>query len=198
MNLKGYTNYLKSLAKITIRKYLIICFILFVPTSNFAQVDIFKSIFPQSAIGMEQKKFRISMAIVDTNKFVMQKSPWGAVLRSAIIPGYGQFYNESYWKIPVIWSVLGYLSYQWNSANISYRQYRDLYELSITPDKKSNLKYLEWREFYKDQRDFFAVFIGITYFLNLVDAYVDAHLFDFDVSENTDIHSIQLSVRLKL
>jgi len=27
--------------------------------------------------------------------FVMQKSPWGAVARSAIIPGLGQFYNES-------------------------------------------------------------------------------------------------------
>jgi len=31
--------------------------------------------------------------------FVMEKSPWGAVLRSAVLPGFGQFYNESYWKI---------------------------------------------------------------------------------------------------
>ncbi len=121
----------------------------------------------------------------------MSKSPWGAVLRSAIIPGLGQFYNESYWKIPVVWGAIGYLGYLWFDSNSNYKKYRDLY-LS----NSSNQNYLNLREFYRDQRDLNAVFIGLAYFLNLVDAFVDAHLFDFDVSENVD-NSLILSVKIK-
>ena len=41
-----------------------------------------------------------------------------------------------------------------------------------------------YRNFYRDQRDLFTIYMGITYLLQLVDAYVDAHLFDFTVQEN--------------
>jgi hypothetical protein len=99
----------------------------------------------------------------------MKKSSWGAVLRSAIIPGYGQFYNESYWKIPVVWGFLGYLGYEWKANNDN---------MSLYTTNVSN------RNFYRDQRDLFAVYIGLTYLLNLVDAYVDANLFDLDITND--------------
>jgi TM2 domain-containing membrane protein YozV len=121
----------------------------------------------------------------------MTKSPWGAVLRSAIFPGLGQFYNESYWKIPIVWGALGYLGYLWNDSNNNYKKYRDLFSAN------NNQIYLNLREHYKDQRDLNAVFIGLTYFLNLVDAYVDAHLFDFDVSEDFNSNKINLSVKIR-
>ena len=126
--------------------------------------------------------------------FVMQKSPWGAVLRSAVLPGWGQFYNESYWKIPVIWGGTAALVFGWVDRNKLTVQYRDLYNQSInngSPDES----YKRLREFYKDQRDLFSVFIGLAYFINLVDAYVDAHLFDFDISENKITRAPELNVK---
>jgi hypothetical protein len=39
------------------------------------------------------------------------------------------------------------------------------------------------RDFYRDQRDQFYLYAGLVYLINVVDAYVDAHLFDFDVSD---------------
>ncbi len=132
-----------------------------------------------------------------SNEFVMKKSPWGAVLRSAIIPGLGQFYNESYWKIPVFWAVLTYLGYNWNDQNNLYNTYRSLYNQSFDEARKQgNAIYQEYRNFYRDQRDMFAVFIGLTYLLNLIDAYVDAHLFDFDVSETINGKQMNISLRV--
>ena len=128
----------------------------------------------------------------------MQKSPWGAVLRSAIIPGWGQFYNESYWKIPIVVGLIGYYTYGYIHNNDLYIEYRDKYTESLTQSTLGNSNYKRIREFYKDQRDLFAVYFGLTYFLNLVDAYVDAHLFDFDVSENPYTHTPQINMKFFL
>ncbi|MFA7229238.1 MAG: DUF5683 domain-containing protein [Melioribacteraceae bacterium] len=174
-------NYLKSSARTTIKIILIIFFAASAQFTMHAQSDQ-----PDS-----------NSAQLDTAKFVMQKSAWGAVLRSAVLPGFGQFYNESYWKIPVIWGALGYLGYQWDRNNKLYIKNRDLYTASRTPsDDSGNLTYKEIREFYRDQRDLVAVFIGLTYLLNLVDAYVDAHLFDFTVSNEKNLNQYQLSLRI--
>ena len=110
--------------------------------------------------------------------FVMQKSPWGAVLRSAVIPGFGQFYNESYWKIPVIWGVGALFISGWVYNNNLYKDYKDLFI------ETGNNTYLSYRDFYRDQRDNFTIYLVLLYVLNLVDAYVDAHLYDFTVEED--------------
>lgn len=137
----------------------------------------------------------LNSSLSDTSKFVMKKSAWGAVLRSAVLPGFGQFYNQSYWKIPLFWGAFGYLGYIWNNNNNNYKLYRDLYNNSL-PNREVE-EYYKRREFYRDQRDLFAVFIGLTYFLNLVDAYVDAHLFDFDVETENTINNYQLSIKVR-
>ena len=88
------------------------------------------------------------------------KSPAGAVLRSAILPGWGQFYNESYIKAGVALALNGalvgailYYNDQWQSEqNVNFRNKRDTY-----------------------------IWIwGVTYLLTLFDAYVDANLHGFD------------------
>lgn len=182
MSWKDYLNYLRLSAK-TIIKLIILIFLLHLSAeSTSAQVQPLDS----------------NSVKIDTSKFVMKKSPWGAVIRSAVIPGFGQFYNESYWKIPVVWGFLGWFAYQWNIANNSYINYRDLYNESLQQNSTGNSSYLSIREFYKDQRDLFAVFFGLAYFLNLVDAYVDAHLFDFDVSKFGTNENYRVSLRIKL
>lgn len=126
--------------------------------------------------------------------FIMQKSPWGAVLRSVVIPGWGQFYNESYWKVPVIWGFAGWFVYNWIDTNNKYVLNRDL--TVITTDPFLENRYRNLRDFYRDQRDNFAIYLALTYLLNLVDAYVDAHLFDFTVSEDFLTKSPQLNLRI--
>jgi len=118
-------------------------------------------------------------------KFRMKKSPTTAVLLSAVLPGAGQFYNESYWKVPIIGGLVGYFGYEYFRNNNLYKDYRNEYTASQTelnPNGDLNLKTL--REFYRDQRDDFVWYFLIVYVINMVDAYVDAHLFDFDVSED--------------
>lgn len=174
-------NYLILSERITIRIILVFILLTFLNVKSYPQSEQIKSDSVQT----------------DTTRFEMKKSPWGAVLRSAVIPGFGQFYNESYWKIPVVWGALGYFGYLWVDQNDKYKFYRDLYSQSITTtDPDGNSNYYRLREGYKDQRDLVAVFIGLTYFLNLVDAYVDAHLFDFDISEGNNISRINFNMRI--
>jgi hypothetical protein len=135
-----------------------------------------------------------------TKKFKMKKSPTKAVIFSAILPGAGQFYNESYWKIPIVGGLVGYFGYEYFRQNNLYKDYRDLYSATQTPENPSgdlNLKAL--REFYRDQRDDFVWYFMIVYVVNLVDAYIDAHLFDFDVSEEkqTRFGKVDRTYRLK-
>ena len=122
--------------------------------------------------------------------FVMEKSPWGAVLRSAVIPGLGQFYNESYWKIPIIWGVGALFISGWIYNDNLYVENKDLY--FETGDER----YKSYRDFYRDQRDNFTIYMVILYILNLVDAYVDAHLYDFTIEENFVTGSSRVNFRL--
>ncbi len=123
--------------------------------------------------------------------FIMTKSPWGAVLRSALIPGFGQIYNESYWKAPIIWGLAGWFIYNWNDLNNLYKDNQELYKLN------NQSIYRIRRDFYRDQRDKFAIYLGLLYFLNLVDAYVDAHLFDFFIDTKSP-KDFQINFRLHI
>jgi hypothetical protein len=121
--------------------------------------------------------------------FVMQKSPWGAVLRSAVLPGFGQFYNESYWKIPVIWGAGALLISGWAYNNNLYNDNKDLYT------NTGQTIYQYRRDFYRNQRDNFTIYLVVLYILNLVDAYVDAHLYDFTVEEDLITGSSRFNFR---
>lgn len=177
MNWKGYLNFLKLSAKNTIKIVIIV------------------SVLYSAKVSAQTESDSLNTTSKDTTVFVMKKSPWGAVLRSAVLPGLGQFYNESYWKIPVVWGFLGYFGYMWKDNNDSYIVYRDLFNKSVA-EGNENLSYWRLRELYKDRRDQYAVYFGLVYVLNLIDAYVDAQLFDFSVSEDFMKNPI-VSLRIK-
>lgn len=162
-------NCLRSLIKIIIKSVVII-FVL--ATLLVAQQEVVKD----------------TTVTSDEQTFQMQKSPWGAVGRSAVLPGWGQFYNEDYWHIPVIWGLLGWFGSQWILNNNNYKTYRDNFiQTENFNDKRK-------RDFYRDQRDQFTIYIAITYLLNLVDAFVGAHLFDFSVEEDYLMRTPRLKV----
>lgn len=158
----------------------ILTIILFLTSVSFGQTE------PDSSEIVQSEKSEL---------FVMTKSPWGAVARSAILPGWGQFYNESYWKAPIFLGAIGGLIYGWIYYNDLYHDYRDLYTESLIDGGSGNQAYLSQRNLHLDNRDLFAIYIGLVYFLNLVDAYVDAHLFDFSVSENRALGSRELEFK---
>lgn len=121
-------------------------------------------------------------------------SPKIATICSAIIPGLGQAYNKKIWKVPIIYISLGALLYYFDYNNTRYKFYKDLGQkdtLTINGDViiGSDLnKYKENfrlnRDQYRRYRDLNAIGIILVYVLNIVDANVDANLFDFDVSDD--------------
>lgn len=119
-----------------------------------------------------------------SGEFHPTKSPLLAMGLSALLPGVGQIYDESYWKAPVIWGVGGYWLYIWIDLNNQYKDFQRLYALT------GNDQYLSLRNFYRDERDKYAWFMGALYILNIVDAYAGAHLYDFNVSPDLSVGAV--------
>jgi hypothetical protein len=131
--------------------------------------------------------------------------PSRALWYSVLCPGLGQIYNRSYWKVPVIYgggAVLGYLiSWQGRMYNDYSNAYYDImdndpntksYEtlfknINGTEEwKKNTLK--KKRDNYRRNRDLCIFGIALVYVLNVVDAYVDAQLYDFSVTDDLSLH----------
>jgi len=120
----------------------------------------------------------------------VSKSPGTAVLLSAVVPGAGQVYNESYWKVPIIVGLGTYFIVELIRNNKLYREYRDKYEESLRDSPPSgDAQTLRLREFYREERTKFGWYFLILYVANLVDAYVDAVLFDFDMTDDLSLRS---------
>lgn len=108
------------------------------------------------------------------------KSPGLAMLFSALVPGAGQVYNESYWKAPLVLGLGIYFAAEFFINDRNAENYRQLYLASQVTG--ANPVYRKFRDDYKNLRDANAWYFVIVYVLNIVDAYVDASLFGFDVS----------------
>jgi hypothetical protein len=129
------------------------------------------------------------------------KSTTIAMLSSMVVPGFGQIYNESYWKAPLFMGLEYYFYTVYHNQDKLYKEYKTKYESAMTlynsisatdtanVSKRSTAlgnatDYKNYRDFYRDQRNNFGWYMVITYLLNVVDAYVDAALFNFEVSPN--------------
>ena len=118
--------------------------------------------------------------------------------RSIFLPGWGQAYNRSYWKMPIIYATYGGLIWwiSWNHQN--YQTYRDAYILLTDEDPDNDpTEYANidpegvrtQRENYRRNRDFSIILIVIVHALQTVEAYVDAHLKGFDVSDDLTLQA---------
>lgn len=127
--------------------------------------------------------------------FRMQKSPTGAVVRSLIIPGWGQFYVEQYWKAPLFLGAAGALTYfiidNHNKYSTRQGRYDELFSIgdNRTSSETSEMEFLKrQKEAYRNIRDQYAMYLFGVYVIGAVDAYAGAHLFDFDVDDNLAIY----------
>ena len=125
--------------------------------------------------------------IEKANVSTIQKyNPTKAGLYSAVFPGLGQYYNKKYWKIPIVWGAVGtgvgIIVYN----DKQYRRYRTAFlaELNGQPHEVDDLPYVDatvlgnTQDRAKRQRDYAIAITGVLYILNIVDAVVDAHLYD--------------------
>jgi hypothetical protein len=145
-----------------------------------------------------------SLSFVPQSMLVIQDSerqefpdPNMVLKRSLIIPGWGQITNKQAWKVPIVYGLLGGLTYYSIDLTKDYHDYRAAYYNQYTGNTDLRFgatpAYLEGqsanslqtnRNFLRNRRDFIYVTIALAYILNAVDAYVFAHLRPFDVSDD--------------
>lgn len=134
-------------------------------------------------------------------------SPKKAAIYSAVLPGLGQAYNRKYWKIPLVYGGFAAFGYfiDWNNDNyrISKNAYLDLTDTDENTNSFMNLKYIEYydltnptmverlkdglikrQDYYRRNRDLLVILTVAFYGLNIIDASVDAHFFDWDISDD--------------
>lgn len=130
--------------------------------------------------------------------FLFTHSPHKATFLSALAPGLGQIYNQKYWKVPIIYAGFGGLLYFANYNNYVYQKYKDGYSIKIRiKDGETGLtdpfpsyqeaNILRQKEVWRRYRDLMYISIGVLYVIQILDADVDAHLFDFDMSEDLSL-----------
>ncbi len=112
-------------------------------------------------------------------------SPSAVALYASLVPTFGQFYNRAYWKVPLFLGLGSWCVYNFIRKNNLYATYQERYrsDLAQSPVSPSAEFHRRLRDFYRGQRDEFAVYTVLVYALSILDAYIDAHLFDFDVSD---------------
>ena len=119
-------------------------------------------------------------------KALTKYNPTKAGLYSAVLPGLGQYYNKKYWKIPIVWGAIGTGVGVIVYNDKQYRRYRTAYiaELNGQPHEFSNIPGVDktvlgnTQDSAKRYRDYSIAITGLVYILGIVDAVVDAHLYE--------------------
>ncbi len=119
-----------------------------------------------------------------------EHSPRKATIYSAIFPGAGQFYNKKYWKLPIVYSVIGGLGYFIHFNHSNYKLNRELYFTEIekeTPDASFLRLYELNTDYFRRNRDLSVVILALAWGLNVIDAHVDAHFLNYDISPDISL-----------
>ena len=128
--------------------------------------------------------------------------PGKATLLAAVLPGAGQIYNHTYWKLPLVYGALGAtigLEVYYQQGFTEFGRAADLVSTgqqqigsSALGPRARQVRSLAGLQsgvqFYRGYRDVFYLYIGLAYSLQIVDALVDAHLKSFDVSDDLSLH----------
>lgn len=159
----------------------------------------------------------VPLTAKEYDRLFWKPAPMRAVWLGVIVPGLGQIYNRSYWKVPIVYGGFMGCIYAITYTNNEYEgyknAYRDMYNdirnnhVSNDPSKSyiailpegytidrmggtnayfNRLK--EWQNQTRRYRDISIAATAVVYALTLIDAYVDAQLFDFDISRDLSLN----------
>jgi len=134
----------------------------------------------------------------------------------ALIPGAGQIYNKKYWKAPLVWGALGGVTYYYVDLTQDFNNYESVLQLIIDEPSLQTRMELEgfapelfdvlpapfyqnsvngvaqeamgYMEALRTQREYALFGLLGVYLLNILDANIDAHLYDFDVSDDLSLN----------
>lgn len=128
--------------------------------------------------------------------YAKRYNPRKALLYAAVLPGAGQVYNKKYWKLPLVYGGFylmidkGVLFYNDIYKNYKVHLFYNL-EHNLSADQainpQTNLSTSQLRRIVdrsRRERDFFLILTAGLYFLQMIDAHVDAHLKEFDLNPN--------------
>ena len=114
-------------------------------------------------------------------------SPHKATLYSLCLPGLGQAYNKKYWKIPVVYAGLGAAAYLFDQnrkeLNSTNSFFKTLYATGTEPTPQQ----IADRDDLRVNRDIAGITFVVLYVLQVIDATVDAHFYQFDINESLSI-----------
>ncbi len=141
-------------------------------------------------------------------------TPAKAVWMAALFPGAGQIYNRKYWKLPIVYGGFLALIYGYNFNQRYFRTYQNAYRDMVTDSPNASyLQFLPGRDIaakkefavrhhdyllktftrkkdtYRNWRDYCIVGMLGVYLVSIVDAYVDAALYHFDISPELDAYN---------
>ena len=150
-------------------------------------------------------------------KMEFKPDPKKAVLM-ALVPGLGQIYNRKFWKLPIVYGGLMGCMYAvtWNNRNYQdySTAYKDIMMDAEEPNRPVEEFHTSWQDFlgvgydpkewvtnpnfqtqltnrkyyYRRYRHLSIIITVGVYALSIIDAYVDAQLFDFDISPDLSMH----------
>lgn len=140
---------------------------------------------------------------VDTTVGIVDSGPaeeWApdpkkALWMSLAVPGLGQIYNRSWWKTPLIYGGLGTSIWFIQFNNGQYRDFKEAYRASFDPETDNELaqRYPNQetlrriRDIYYKRYQLSIIATAAVYLMNGIEAYVDAHLKNFNVSDDLSL-----------
>ncbi len=134
------------------------------------------------------------------------KSPQTAGLLS-LIPGGGQVYNGKYWKVPIVYAAIGGSGYVVYYFHDKYMYYRTEYRLRLNgeteglrPELSSMSTYnvKDYKDYYQRNQELGAFVFILCYALNILDAVVDAHFSNFDISDDLSLNIQPCAMDLRM
>lgn len=139
--------------------------------------------------------------------------PGKAALCGLLIPSGGQIYNKRWWKVPLALAVDGGLTYVLIHNRKQYKEAQNLYQTTLINDSNNPRLsfYRETRNYYQKWSEYAWIWLIGGHLMTVIDAYVDRHLMDFDVSPDISINtnptlsgdiksslSLQAGIKIKL
>lgn len=177
------------------------------------QKNIILAIFLLSSFYCYSQKDTTNVVVKDkkinSNNIYNPLSPSKAAFYSAVFPGGGQVYNKKYWKVPLAWAAVGIPTYFYLNNNSEYKRYREAYKLrktglvdEFTLEDGTELISLTGLEraqkTLRGNRDLSLLVVIIGYVLQIVEASVNAHLLQFDASDNITVNPTIMSNPIKI
>ena len=126
-------------------------------------------------------------------------NPKKATIMSACLPGLGQIYNRKWWKVPIIYAGIGGLGYMSLNNHYEYISCLNAYNYVSNPDSPDHhltehekdlanrygqQQLQTYKESYRRDFELYTIILAAWYGLNIIDACVDGHLYNYDISDD--------------